>query len=138
MNPGPLASGRCGERGSGLLSSLFGVTMLLVLLALASQVALGLLRRTTTEGVAYDAARRVATAPEGMSRAEAEERARHHARQVLGEAADGVELRFLPATADRVVLQVRAEGVSLLPSTLGDGVRFGGVDRRIVLVRETP
>jgi hypothetical protein len=138
MSPGPLATGRRGERGSGLLSSLFGVTMLLVLLALASQVALGLLRRTTAEAVAYDAARRVATAPEGTSRVDAEARARQHARAVLGEAADGVELQFLPAPADRVVLQVRSEGVSLLPSALGDGVRVGGVDRRIVLVRETP
>jgi hypothetical protein len=112
--------------------------MLLVLLAMASQVALGLLSRTTAESVAYDAARRVATAPAGTGRADAEDRARRHARQVLGERADSVELRFLPAPADRVVLQVRSEGVSLLPNAIGGGVRVGGLDRRIVLVRETP
>jgi hypothetical protein len=47
-----------------------------------------------------------------------------------------VELRFLPAPSDRVVLQVRAEGVPLLPGTASAGVRIGDLDRRIVMVRE--
>lgn len=119
-----------------MLSTVIGLTMLLVLLALATQVALGLLARTTTEAVAYDAARRVATAPAGMPRDEAEARTLRHAREVLGTRADRVDLRFLPAPSDRVVLQVRAEGVSLLPVAISAGVRIGDLDRRIVMVRE--
>jgi hypothetical protein len=127
---------RAAQRAAGALSTAIGLSMLLVLLALATQVALGLLARTTAEAVAYDAARRVATAPTGMAREEAEARTLRHARQVLGTRADRVELRFLPAPSDRVVLQVRAEGMPLLPGTSPSGVRIGDLDRRIVMVRE--
>ena len=124
--------------GSGVLSAMIGLTVMLVLVAVATQVALGLLARTTAEAVAYDAARRVATAPSDMSRSQAEEMARQHAREVLGERAEEVELHFLPAQPDRVVLHVRAEGRPLISTELAGAVRFGELDRRIVLVREAP
>jgi Flp pilus assembly protein TadG len=126
------------QRGSGVLSAMIGLTVMLVLVAVTTQVALGLLARTTAEAVAYDAARRVATAPSDMSRSQAEEMARQHARDVLGERAEEVELSFLPTQPDRVVLRVRAEGRPLISAELAGAVRFGALDRRIVLVREAP
>ena len=130
--------GQQAERGSGLLSSVFGVAITLALLCVAAQITVALMGRTTVESVAYDAARRVATAPLEMPRADAEQRALDNARHLLGRRADSVELRFLPSTDDRVVLQVRAPGTRVLPSALGDQGEFGRLDRRIVLVRELP
>ena len=133
-----LPHGQRAERGSGLLSSVFGVAITLALVCVAAQITVALMGRTTVESVAYDAARRVATAPLEMPRADAEQRALDNARHLLGRRADAVELRFLPSTDDRVVLQVRAPGTRVLPSALGDQGEFGRLDRRIVLVRELP
>lgn len=133
-----LPRGARSERGSGLLSSVFGVAITLALVSVAAQITVALMGRTTVESVAYDAARRVATAPPETSRADAEQRALDNARRLLGRRSDAVELRFLPSADDRVVLQVRAPGTRVLPSALGDRGEFGRLDRRIVLVRELP
>ena len=125
------------ERGSGLLGSVLGVGILIALLGLASNVALGLWTRSTVDAVAYDAARDVATAPSGSDPAAVRSAAVHRAEALLGRYGRRVDLRFEGAwTAPSVTLRVRAPGISLLPRMLGDGPVVGALDRRIVVARE--
>lgn len=126
------------ERASGLLSTLFGLAAVLALLSVASQVALGLVARTTAEAVAYDTARRVATASAGSDPGATELRAVEHAREVLGRRADDVQLDFEPGPPDRVVLRVRSPGIQVLAGLLGDRGEVGRLDRRVVMIRELP
>ena len=127
---------RCTERGTGLLSSVLGVGILLALLGLTVNVALGLWTRTTVDSVAYDAARHVATAPVELSEHQARHQAIERARTLLGSYGDRVELTFEAAGADVVVLRVRAPGVSLLPRLIDRGPAVGALDRRIVMTKE--
>ena len=125
------------ERGSGLLSSVLGVGLVLALVGLVAKVALGLWTRTTVDSVAYDAARQVATAPaevpEHLSRRQAVERAE----ELLGTYGSRVDLTFEAAPGGQVVvLRVRAPGVSLLPRLIDGGPTVGALDRRIVMAKE--
>lgn len=129
------------EHGSGLLSTTIGVGVMIAMLGFAANVTLGLWTRTTVDAVAYDAARRVATAPaevEGDPAAQlaTEQIAIDHARETLGTFGEQVELEFEPTDPDRVVLHVRSPGVGLLPRLLGGGAIVGEIDRRIVVRRE--
>lgn len=129
------------EHGSGLLSTTIGVGVMIAMLGFAANVTLGLWTRTTVDAVAYDAARRVATAPatvEGDPAAQlaAEQLAIDHARATLGPFGEQVDLEFEPSGPDQVVLHVRAPGVGLLPRLLGGGAIVGEIDRRIVVRRE--
>lgn len=127
------------ERGTGLLGSVIGVSVVMAILGLAVNVTLGLWTRATVDSVVYDAARRVATAPAGTDSAVVEHDALRRARDLLGRYGRDVELRFEHAPDDEVVvLRVRAPGVSLLPRMLGSAPVVGGVDRRIVVRREQP
>lgn len=96
--------------GTGLVGSVVGVTMFLVLLLFGVQVAMNLYATSAVTAVAFDAARDVAGATP-IAEAEAE------ARGVLGrfESAGG-RLDFdWGGSADVVVLTVRAQRPSLLP-----------------------
>lgn len=124
------------ERGAGLLGSVLGVGIVVALVGLASNVLLGLWVRSTVDSVAYDAARRVATAPQTESEA-VRATALAEARRSLGTYERRVEMRFEhEPTSDVVVLHLRAPGVALLPRVLGRGPTVGDLDRRIVITRE--
>lgn len=125
------------ERGSGLLSAVLGVGIVMVLVGLAVNVSLGLWIRSTVDSVAYDAARDVATAPAGLDGSVVRRAAIDRARAALGPYGDRARLDFEgPVDDDRVVLRVRAPGVSLLPRILGGGPIVGAIDRRIVITAE--
>ena len=102
------------DTGTGLVGSLVGVTVVLVLLLFAVQLALNLYATSAVTSVAFDAARQVATSdggPDSTAAAEA------HARGLLGRfEAGGGTLRFDWTTTrdDVVVLRVVAERPSLL------------------------
>ena len=120
-----------------MLSSVLGVGIVLALVGLVANVALGLWTRTTVDSVAYDAARHVATAPAEVPEARARHQAVERATALLGRYGERVELRFEQAVgAEVVVLRVRAPGVSLLPRVIGGGPTVGALDRRIVMARE--
>lgn len=120
-----------------MLSSVLGVGILLALLGLTANVALGLWTRTTVDSVAYDAARHVATAPVEMSEHQARRQAIERARTLLGDFGERVELTFEDAAGtDVVVLRVRAPGVALLPRLIDGGPAVGALDRRIVMTKE--
>ena len=125
-----------GERGSGLLSSVIGVGIVMALVALSANVALGLWTRSTVDAVAYDVARDVATAPSGTDvRVEADEALRR-ATAILGPYGSSVSLHFERLDEEAVALRVRARGVALLPRIVDGGPIVGGLDRRITMQRE--
>lgn len=118
---------------------MFGLAVLLGMLGLACNVALGLWSRTTTESIAYEAARSVATAAPGADRAAVREQALTRACDQLGGGCAGVHLEFKPVPAGEpmVALQVRAPGVSLLPRFIArGGPVVGGLDRTIRIRQE--
>ena len=66
--------GRFGERGSGVLSTTFGVTVFVALLMFAAHVLLNLWVISSVDAVAFDAATDVATSgTSGAARAAAED-----------------------------------------------------------------
>lgn len=125
------------ERGSGLLPTVFGLAMLLGMLGLACNVALGLWSRTTTESIAYEAARSVATAEPGVDQEAVRGQALERACDLLGGNCADVELYFESAAADHpmVELHVNAPGVGLLPRFIADGGPVVGELHRTIRIR---
>ncbi len=119
---------------------MFGVAILLGMLGLAVNVSLGLWCRTTTESIAYEAARTVATAPSDADPMRTQDQAIERACAQLGPRCGQVQLAFEHSTADRMVtLRVEAPGVRLLPRFLADaGPVVGDLDRTIRIRRELP
>lgn len=127
------------ERGSGALSSVFGVGVFLILLLFCSHVLLNLWLTSSVDAVAHGAATDVATS--GASDAElpeVEERAIARAREALGDYGARVRLEFEPGAPGDVVLHVSAPEITLLPSIVADLSGSSGLDRRIVVRREAP
>jgi hypothetical protein len=125
-----------GERATGLVSTSFAVAVVVGLVALCANVAIGLWVRSTVDAVTEDAAARVAMAPVGGDLAAVAERSESEARALLGAEGDRVGLDWERLGPDRVVLRVRHPGVSLAPRMLGDRLAVGRVDRTIVIRRE--
>lgn len=125
------------ERGSGLLPTVFGLAVLLGMLGLACNVALGLWSRTTTESIAYEAARSVATAEPGVDQAALRDQALQRACDLLGGDCEEVYLSFESASADHtmVELHVNAPGVGLLPRFIADGGPVVGDLNRTIRIR---
>lgn len=138
--PGRPNRGRsCGERGSGLLPTVFGLAIVLAMLGMACNVALGLWSRTATESIAYEAARWVATADPDADHIAVRDQAVERACAQLGKDCQGVRLEFEPLDpADPMVhLHVKAPGVRLLPRFLASGGPIvGELDRTIRIRRE--
>lgn len=125
------------ERGSGLLPTVFGLAVLLGMLGLACNVALGLWSRTTTESIAYEAARSVATAEPGVDQEAVREQALERACDLLGNNCADVDLHFEPTAADQpmVALHVSAPGVAVLPRFIADGGPVVGELNRTIRIR---
>jgi hypothetical protein len=108
------AAGRESEAGTGLLGSIVGVTVFLVLLLFAVQLVLNLYATSAVTGVAFDAARIVAGEAGGdgaVGEAEA------HARAVLARfESHGGQIEFSwQVTPETVRVTVLASRPSLLP-----------------------
>jgi hypothetical protein len=94
------------DAGAGLVGTLAGVTVFLVLLLFAVQVLLNLYATSVVTAAAFDAARDVAAAggdPAAVSRAAAK------ARDVLGRYAREVAFEWTVPSGDDVVLHVHAQ-----------------------------
>ena len=128
----------CSERGTGVLSTTFGVGVVLLLLFSAAHVLLNLWVRSTVESVTTDAATRVAlsrAAPGDL--AAVQRRAVADARSDLGSYGERVQMDFETDPAGRsVILHVRAPAMNLVPRLLGSDLGLGDIDRRIVVTRE--
>ncbi len=119
------------ERGSGLVSTLAGVTMFLALLFFAVHLLLNLYGASTVTAVAYDAARIAAGSggDEGAARAYAEDLLGGYVER------DALTLDFSRSDADVVRLRVVAEHptADLLPFV---ELPFDVTDRTMVVRRE--
>lgn len=133
--PGRGRQGRS-ERGSGLLASVIGVGIVMAFVGLSVNVALGLWTRSTVDAVAYDAARDIATAPDGVDVRLEADAALRRARRALGPYGSQVTMGIEQLDRERVVLRVTSPGVSLLPRIVDGGPVVGALDRRISLQRE--
>ncbi len=134
----PRRCSRRDERGSGLLSTVFGVAAVAASVGLASNICIGLWARSTVDAVAYDAARDIATAPVGYDRATVAAQVLDDARDALGEHGGDVQLDIESLDDDRVVLRLRSRGVSLLPAMIDGGPVVGALDRTISVRVERP
>ena len=123
------------ERGTGLLGSIVGVTVFLVLLLFAVQLALNLTATSSVTSVAFDAARQVAGSDGGPA---AVDRAEAHARSVLDRFESGggtLSFQWDTTRADVVVLDVVAERPALLANVR---FPFQRVERRVTVRWERP
>ena len=123
------------ERGSGLVASLAGLLVVLVLLLFAIESLVGLYARSMLTAAAHDGARAVATdervrggqrAPEPGVVAPAEQQVR----SLLGEVGDTAELTW-SIEADEVVLRARARRPSFVPDAWRPGDDPGWIERTV-------
>ena len=122
-------STRSDEAGTGLIGSVVGVTVFLVLLLFGAQLALDLYATSAVTGVAFDAAREVATS--GSTEA-----AEASARSVLGRFETGgghLDFDWHLSDPDLVAVTVRAERPSLLPNLR---LPFQRIERTVRVRRE--
>ena len=123
-----MGSSRSRDDGSGLIPTVTGVTVFLLLLLFAVQIVFNLYSNSAVQAAAFDAAR--LTAAEGADWSRAQDRAEAHVRNVLGrygaERVDSVEVEL---DGDEVVLTVKAQNRSLLPLLLPDGLASDTVER---------
>ncbi|MEI7887438.1 MAG: hypothetical protein WCJ04_08605 [Actinomycetes bacterium] len=129
------------ERGTGILGTTIGVAAMIAMLGFASNVSLGLWTRSTVDSVAFDAARRVATAPAADQESAAklsqiESAALDQARQELGSYGQRVILEFEHPNSTVVVLHVRSPANGLLPRLMSNAPILGAVDHRILIRKE--
>ena len=125
---------RACEAGTGLIGSLAGFLVFIVLLLVAVQVLFDLYARSAATAAAFDAARRVAgydlvTLPAEQI-AQAEAGAETQARQTLGRY--GREVVFTwTVTATLVELRIQAVNQRVLPATLARSIGIDRIDRTV-------
>jgi hypothetical protein len=125
---------RADEAGTGLVGSLAGFMVFVVLLLVAAQVLFDLYARSAVTAAAFDAARRVAgydlvTLPADQI-IEAEAAAEMQARQTLGRY--GREVLFTwTLTSSVVELRIQAVNQRLLPATLARSIGIDRIDRTV-------
>jgi Flp pilus assembly protein TadG len=122
------------ESGTGLIGTLAGVVVILVLLLLAVQVVFDLYARSAVTAAAFDAARVVAGSDANGSPA-AQSQAELAARRDLG--AYGQRATFDWAVdANDVRLAVHVRNPSLLPVVFAAPLGLDSVDRSVIVRRE--
>lgn len=122
------------EAGTGLLGTLVGVTIFLVLMLVAVQVLFDLYARSAVSAAAFDAARIVAGSDAGASPS-AESDAESGARAELGRYGDGATFRWDVSTQD-VGLTVGVNSPSLLPAVFASPLGLDNISRGVVVRRE--
>jgi len=132
----PDPDGQRSERGTGVISSLVGITMFLGFLFFAVQLLFNLYATSVVTANSFDAARRVAAAPTAPGgSAPTTVAAEREARDRMGEYGSRVRFDWSGTDADTVRLHIRATNPRLLlfaPSTMA----FDRIDRTIVVRRE--
>ena len=122
------------EAGAGIISSVIGVLVFLVLLLFAVQVIYGLYATSVVTAVTYDAAKAVAGSDGGdQARAVAQRTA---VRQ-LGRYGSDVEFDWDASDADAIRLEVRARRPTVLPRQLVGDSFLGEIVRTVRVRRET-
>ena len=117
------------ERGAGVIGTVVGVLVFLVLVMFATQVLLGLYTTSVMTAVTYDAAKAVAGA-DADGEAAARDDAEDNARRQLGRFGGGVHFDWAVGP-DAVRLTVRAQRPTLLPRALAAGAGMADVVRTV-------
>lgn len=120
-----------------MLSTTFGILVVLTLLYFAAHLLLNLWLISVVDDVATDAAVSVARTPTGEDVTAAQAVAMSRARHSLGQLGGQVEMTFESTADDTVVLHVRAPELRLLPAGVADPLGMDGIDRRVVVRRES-
>ena len=119
------------ERGAGVIATVAGVTVFLVLLLFAVQVLVGLYATSVVTAATYDAAKVLAGADAGdsaLGRANAEAGARSQLGRYGQKASFGWE-----NDAEVVRLHVQAPRLTLLPRSLVSGVGLSDIERTVTV-----
>ncbi len=125
------------ERGAGLLSSVLGLTVFLVLLLFCVQVMYHLYATSAVTGALYDAGREVAGYDAGEDRAAAAARAEAKMRDRLGQyGRERVELRWDLSDPNTVRVEVRADHPSVFPSWFSTRLPFTSIERSVDVAQE--
>lgn len=125
---------RCREdRGSGLISTIAGLLVFLVLMLFAVQTLVGLYTRSMATDAAFEGARIVAGARTQRDSSPVPVDARVHAeevvRQQLGKFGNRVDLDWSASTWDEIALRLRAQPLGFLWGSFRGGT--GGIDRTV-------
>ena len=129
-------SGPTSQEGAGVVSTVAGTAVFLVLLLFAVQVLVGLYATSVVTAATYDAAKVLAGADQGDSatgRAHAEATARGQ----LGRFGQRAVFRW-DNDADAVRLHVEAPRPSLLPRSVLSGAGLGDIERTVRVRVERP
>jgi hypothetical protein len=125
------------DRGTGLVSTIAGVTVFLAFLLFSVQLLLNLYATSVVSDVAYDGARSVAgyEIQAGGDTAVRREMAvqERRMRRLLGGYQRRVAFDWSGTTADSVRLRVRAENPTMLLRSLGGRLPFTSIDRTVVV-----
>lgn len=124
------SSRRAGEDGAGIIGSIVGVLIFLLLLLFAVQVVVGLYATTVVSAAAYDAAKSVAGADAARAPA-AQADAEVTARRQIGAMGRRTEFSWAGTDADAVRLAVTAPRPTLLPAALTGPIGLGDIVRRV-------
>ncbi len=119
------------DDGAGVISTVAGVTVFLVLLLFAVQVLVGLYASSVVTAATYDAAKVVAGADVGDSAA-GRVNAEAGARSQLGRYGEKATFGW-DNDADVVRLHVQAPRPTLLPRSLVSGVGLGDIERTVTV-----
>lgn len=122
------------ETGTGLIASVVGVAVFLILMLLAVQVTFDLYGRSAVTAAALDAASAVAGANAGASSA-AQAEATSNARAILGRYGAGATFSW-QVSPQTVELTVSVHNPSLLPSFAASGLGLSRWSRSVVVRRE--
>lgn len=127
------------ERGSGLISTSFGLTVFFVMLFAAVQIMFHLYANTMVGAAAYDAARSLASYGVSANRCAAVPTAKRQFVDSLGDYATAANatLHVTCNHPDVVRVRVTATHPSILPSTIGGLSALGNFDRTIEIRAET-
>ena len=129
-------SGPPDERGTGLISSVFGVTMFLVFMLVAVQVAYALYTRSTVGLAAYDAAQAVSGSDAsygGITKAESS--ANTHVETVLGSYGHHAIISWA-VSQNFVSVTVSVTSPTVVPKALARAMGLADTTRTVVLRRE--
>ena len=120
-----------GERGTGMISTLLGVTFALAFLFVAAQVLVHLYATSVVSGAAYEAARLASG-----SQPAPPEAAATHGRALLGSFAEDVSTFEVTRSDDAVRVRVVGESPALVPAAFGRLTGIGVIDRSVVVRTE--
>lgn len=127
--------GPADESGAGVISSMLGVFVFLLLMLFAVQVLYGLYATSVVTAVTYDAAKAVAGSDGGEgAQADAERKATVQ----LGRYGRDVKFNWRGSDADAVRLQVRAPRPSFFPRELVGDSFLGDIVRTVRVRTERP